>query len=124
MKTLVEILASTGVNLTKDVSVIMETETISGDFIPTVAIRGRVTLTLPQEAIGKCPNYDPSYDLALLLTSDDEHKLAIFSITDGAELYALSQGGVAIVHEMFQIFFGQTPFFMARQARLAKQLHK
>jgi hypothetical protein len=117
-----QILADSGVDLSKDVAVIVESEVMDGSFVPVKAFRGKVISSLPDYARNHFPDFDPEYDIALFWQTGDEDKIAVFTLFDDMEVLILQGGGLVFESDMLRMLFGQTPHFLRVQAELAKML--
>lgn len=122
MPTMNELLVQSGFDLAKPVGVIVEAETMSGDFIPTNAICGRVLGSLPEACRQQYPDFDLEYCVAIYYTGEQSEKVAVFELLDGAKVFQVEPTGLMIWHDFYRVFFGQTPDFFSRFARLAKHL--
>ncbi|MFM2424213.1 MAG: hypothetical protein RLZZ70_604 [Candidatus Parcubacteria bacterium] len=122
MKPMYQILAESGVNLSNNVVVIVEAETMMGDMTPTAAYRGHVLPDLPVQAIDQFKGYDPLYDVVLCIPLGTGHGILVFSLPDGGCIFTIEGGGVIFHHEAVMMIFGQSPQLFALQSELATRL--
>lgn len=122
MPTMNECLLQSGFELAKPVGVIVEAETMSGDFMLTDAIYGYVLGSLPDECSEQYPNFDPEYCIAVYCKEHPYEKVAVFELLQGAEVYRIEPTGLLIWHDLYRVFFGQNADFFNRLKHLAKRL--
>lgn len=116
------LLGRCGIDLTRPVGVIVEQESMSGEFVVAHAIRGMILDSLPSCAVAEYPDFDPLSDVAVLWQTDTGDKLLVIELLDGAEVIHVAPGRMNIQHQMYRVFFGQSEQFLEFQQELAQQL--
>lgn len=122
MPTMNDLLVQSGFELSKPVGVIVEAETMSGDFMPTESICGIVLDSLPDACRADYPDFNLEFCIAVYFENKQCEKLIVFELLHGAEVYRIEPTGLLIWDPMYHVYFGQTPDFFQHVAEVAKRL--
>lgn len=121
MDSIIAELIKSGVDLTKPVVVIAESETITGDFIPTHVQFGFVLADLPEGQRAAFPEFDSLYDVCVLSCDETSHHLGVFFLIDDASLLGAPQT-VILDHQMYRVTISQAPQTMTSGQNLLKAM--